>query len=235
MLKIRLDRFIANNVNISRKESVSAIRKGFVCVEGKVERSPSITISTEQSVTYKDKPVIYKKYVYIMLNKPEGVLSAATDKSRKTVIDLVPQDLRRPNLFPVGRLDKNTTGLLLITDDGDFAHNLISPKKEITKTYIVTLDGNINEETVSAFKEGIVLADGTKCRSAKLEIIEKNVARVTVTEGKYHQIKRMFGVVGLGVNNLHRESIGNLKLPNNLNKGQCLELDLADLTKRVSI
>ena len=158
------------------------------------------------------------------MNKPKGVLSAATDKSRKTVVDLVPEHLKRQDIAPVGRLDKDTTGLLLITDDGVFAHNCISPKKEISKSYIVTLDGDINDEMIQKFKTGITLVDGTVCKSAILERIDKNIARVIISEGKYHQVKRMFGIVGLGVNELHREAIGGLCLPNDLKSGECIEM-----------
>ncbi len=234
MPKIRLDRFISNNLNISRKVSAEKIRGGLVAVNGTAVKSVSFSVDTEKdTVTFADKPVEYKKHIYIMMNKPAGILSASNDKSRKTVVDLVPDEMKRQGLFPVGRLDKDTTGLLFITDDGEFAHNCISPKKAIPKSYIVTLDGNIKSDAVLKFKEGIVLADGTKCKSATLEILKNNVARVIITEGKYHQIKRMFGTLGLGVDKLHRESVGNIKLPKTLKESQCLEMNLDILLKGV--
>ena len=186
-------------------------------------------------VTYEGNIVGYKEYVYILMNKPQGVLSAATDKSRQTVVDLVPEYLRRPEIAPVGRLDKDTTGLLLITDDGVFAHNCISPKKEITKSYIATLDGDINDEMISQFKSGVILADGTVCRPATLERIDENIARIIITEGKYHQVKRMFGTVGLGVNSLHRESIGGLFLPDTLKSGECIEMTKEQLENSIFV
>lgn len=225
MKKQRLDKFIANQLILSRSIVRSAVQKGKVKINGITVRDCGRIITESDNVTYEDKSVVYKEHIYVVMNKPSGVLSASNDKSRKTVVDLVPDDLRRQGMFPVGRLDKDTTGLLIITDDGEFAHNCISPKKEISKSYIATLDGDITEDTVKTFKSGVVLVDGTLCKSAILEKVETNVARIIITEGKYHQIKRMFGTVGLGVNKLHRESIGDLKLPPELSEGECVEID----------
>ena len=163
------------------------------------------------------------------MNKPEGILSASNDKNRKTVVDLVPDSLKRAGLFPVGRLDKDTTGLLIITDDGEFAHNVIAPKKNVVKTYRVTLDGEVTEDMVELFKKGITLADGTVCRSAELIPLGNNSAEIKISEGKYHQIKRMFGVVDLGVEALERIAMGNLKLPQNLPRGECRELKKSEI------
>lgn len=229
MKKQRLDKFIANQLILSRSIVRSAVQKGKVKINGITVRDCGRIITENDNVTYEDKSVAYKEHIYVVMNKPSGVLSASNDKSRKTVVDLVPDDLRRQGMFPVGRLDKDTTGLLIITDDGEFAHNCISPKKEISKSYIATLDGDITEDTVKTFKSGVVLADGTLCKSAILEKVETNVARIIITEGKYHQIKRMFGTVGLGVNGLHRESIGGLKLPDGLNEGECVEMTKAQI------
>lgn len=225
MKKQRLDKFIANQLILSRSIVRSAVQKGKVKINGITVRDCGRIITESDNVTYEDKSVVYKEHIYVVMNKSSGVLSASNDKSRKTVVDLVPDNLRRQGMFPVGRLDKDTTGLLIITDDGEFAHNCISPKKEISKSYIATLDGDITEDTVKTFKSGVVLADGTLCKSAILEKVETNVARIIITEGKYHQIKRMFGTVGLGVNKLHRESIGDLKLPPELSEGECIEID----------
>ena len=201
------------------------IFKGQATVNDVVVRDIAFQIDSESDIImYEGKKIGYKEYVYILMNKPRGALSAASDKSRETVVDLVPEHLRRPDIAPVGRLDKDTTGLLLITDDGVFAHDVISPKKDVSKSYIVTLDGEINDDMVQKFKEGIVLADGTVCKPATLEKLPQNKARIIITEGKYHQVKRMFGVVGLGVNELHRESIGGLILPEDLNCGECIEM-----------
>ena len=225
MKKQRLDKFIANQLIIPRSVVRKGIYRGLATVNDTVVRDIAFSIDSENdSIAYDGTKIGYKEYVYILMNKPKGVLSAATDKSRQTVVDLVPEHLKRQDIAPVGRLDKNTTGLLLITDDGVFAHNCISPKKEISKSYIVTLDGDINDEMIQKFKTGITLVDGTVCKSAILERIDKNIARVIISEGKYHQVKRMFGIVGLGVNELHREAIGGLCLPNDLKSGECIEM-----------
>lgn len=225
MSKERLDKFISNQLNISRSMVKTALKRGQATVNGEIVKNPSASVDiNKDKVCFEGREITYKKYVYILMNKPKGILSASNDKNRKTVVDLVPDGLKRTGLFPVGRLDKDTTGFLIITDNGEYAHNCISPKKDIPKSYIVTLDGYVTEDMIALFERGIVLADGYECKPAKLEIIEENKVRITITEGKYHQIKRMFGVVELGVNELHRESMGDMKLPENLESGKCIEL-----------
>ena len=160
-----------------------------------------------------------------MMNKPQGVVSATEDNRDKTVIDLVPDEFYRKGLFPAGRLDKDTEGLLLITDDGDFAHRMLSPKSGIYKRYYAEVDGEITGDTVKAFEKGIVFADGTKCLPGKLEIKGKNSGFVEICEGKFHQVKKMFLVCGLNVTYLKRISIGNLKLDSKLPIGKCRELE----------
>lgn len=234
MKKQRLDKIISNQLILSRSIVRTGIRRGLAIVNESVVRDPATVVDVEKdTILYDGKVVGYKEYVYILLNKPAGVLSASTDKTRKTVVDLVPEHLKRQELFPVGRLDKDTTGLLLITDDGVFAHECISPKKAISKSYIAGLDGDINDDMISQFKAGVMLTDGTLCRPATLERISPNTARIIITEGKYHQIKRMFGTVGLGVNTLHREAIGGLTLPYNLSAGQCVEMTKEQLENRI--
>lgn len=174
----------------------------------------------------------YSKHIYIMMNKPAGVVSATEDRQFKTVIDIIPEDMKRKGLFPVGRLDRDTEGLLLITDDGDFAHSITSPKKHVDKKYIAQLDGEITEDTVKAFSDGIEFSDGTKCRSAVLECDknDKKTGIVTICEGKYHQVKKMFLCCGLKVVHLQRISIGGLYLDSNLHIGECKLL--TDLDKK---
>ena len=229
MKQERFDKIISTQFNISRKDARIAIRRGKATLNGKVLRDFGMLVDVDSEITFNGQALDYKKYVYILMNKPKGVLSASNDKKKQTVVDLVPENLKRQGLFPVGRLDKDTTGFLIITDDGEFAHKAISPKYEVYKSYIVTLDGELNESMVKAFAEGITLADGTLCRKAELYILDRCVARVRICEGKYHQIKRMFGVVGLGVNELKRESVGGLKLPENLKEGECIELSNTDI------
>ena len=225
MEKLRLDKFVSSQLNISRNDAHIAIKKGTVCVNGVVVRNRSVSIDANvDKISINGQAIDYKKYIYILMNKPAGVLSASNDKNRHTVVDLVPPELKRAGIFPVGRLDKDTTGLLILTDDGDFAHKVISPKSNIPKCYLAELDGDINDEIIAQFSAGVTLADGTKCKPATLCRVSKNVARITITEGKYHQIKRMFGLFDLGVNSLHRESIGCLKLPKDLFFGQCVEI-----------
>ncbi len=220
----RLDKIISTQFNISRKDARIAIRRGKVTVEGKTVRDFGLLTNVDADVSYNGQALSYKEYIYILINKPKGVLSASKDKSKKTVVDLVPDKLKRQGLFPVGRLDKDTTGFLIITDDGDFAHKAISPKYEVYKSYLVELDGDLKEEMIQKFRDGITLADGTKCLSAELRFVASNVATVRICEGKYHQIKRMFGTVGLGVNELKRQAVGGLSLPENLAEGECIEL-----------
>lgn len=223
---MRLDKFISSQLNISRKEARAAILRGRAAVDGTTVRAADFKIDENaDSVTFDGQALSYKKHIYIIMNKPRGVLSASDDKRQRTVIDLIPENLRRNGLFPVGRLDKDTTGLLIITDDGDFAHRVLSPKKEIFKTYIAVLDGEITPDMPEKFLNGIVLADGTKCRRAFLRRVDKNTAEIKICEGKFHQIKRMFGTVGLGVNALERTAVGNFYLPEDLPQGACSETD----------
>ncbi|MGI6280253.1 MAG: pseudouridine synthase [Acutalibacteraceae bacterium] len=221
----RLDKITSSQLNISRSAAKSAIRGGKVSVDGNIIRDPSFAVDpTACKIMFDGQAVVYKKHIYLIMNKPKGVLSSSNDRRRQTVVDLVPPNLKRAGLFPVGRLDRDTTGLLIITDDGDFAHTAISPKSGIIKTYDVVLDGEITPDAQDRFNKGVVLADGTKCRPASLQIIAFNRALVRISEGKYHQIKRMFGTVGLGVNELSRIAFGGLKLPADLKLGECREL-----------
>ena len=223
---MRLDKFISSQLNISRKDARAAILRGRAAVDGTTVRAADFKINENaDSVTFDGQALSYKKHIYIIMNKPRGVLSASDDKRQPTVIDIIPEKLRRNGLFPVGRLDKDTTGLLIITDDGDFAHRVLSPKKEIFKTYIAVLDGEITPGMPEKFLSGIVLADGTKCRKAFLRRLDKNTAEIKICEGKFHQIKRMFGTVGLGVNALERTAVGNFYLPEDLPQGACSETD----------
>ena len=232
MKKQRLDRFISNQLNLPRSMSKTQIHRGKVKVGNTVVRDPSTIIDVDtQAVFYKDQKVEYNEFLYLLMNKPKGVLSASEDKTQKTVIDLIPDNLRRNGLFPVGRLDKDTTGVLIITDDGDFAHRCIQPSKNISKTYVAKLDDELKEEMIELFRKGVVLADETLCKPAILEIMDTKTAKITITEGKYHQIKRMFGTVGLGVVELERIGIGRLKLPDNLKYGETIVLSKDDLLK----
>ena len=225
MGKLRLDKFISTQTLYSRSEIRKMIFKGQVTVDGTVTVKPETKIDEEKALVCVDGTEIkYKKFVYIVINKPKGILSATNDKNCKTVVDLLPEEFSKRNIFPAGRLDKDSTGLVLLTDDGEFAHNITSPKHHIEKTYIVELDSEVTDEMISGFKDGVMLVQGEKCSPAVCERIEEKIAKVILTEGKYHQIKRMFGVYGAGVVNLHRVCIGKFCLPATLDFGEYMEI-----------
>lgn len=230
----RLDKFISENSMLSRSEIRLLARRGKITVNGAVERAFDTKINPEKDEISANGEQIRKTgFVYIVMNKPKGVISASNDKNAETVVDLVPVKFSHLELFPVGRLDKDTTGLLIITNDGEFAHRVISPKNDVPKCYEAELDGEIAVSLIDEFAKGVTLADGTACRPATLEIVGERIARLTITEGKYHQVKRMFGVYGLGVNRLHRLSIGELFLPDGLAEGESVVLSASEIINKV--
>ena len=225
----RLDKFISSQTNYSRKDIKDLVKKKQVLVNGEVVLKSDIKVDNlVDKIVVCGEEIIFKKYVYLMLNKPKGYVSASFDKNDKTVIDLVPDIYKHRNLFPAGRLDKDTTGLMIITDDGEFAHNILAPNKHISKTYNVTIDIDMNEDMVLGFKNGVNLSDG-ECKSASLEITGKNTGIVILTEGRYHQIKRMFGCFGAKVVELERIKMGNFTLPSNLKLGEVREFTKEEL------
>lgn len=201
------------------------IREGRVCVDGVAVRSPETKIDPASAVTVDGEALRYSKHHYYMMNKPAGVLSATEDGAQRTVLDLVTPQMRRMGLFPVGRLDRDTRGLLLLTDDGDFAHRVISPRSGVEKVYHAKVEGIPDETDAAAFAAGLVLGDGTRCLPAKLEPSGGDECLVTVVEGKYHQVKRMLAARGKPVRELKRLSIGALRLPEELPEGGFVELD----------
>lgn len=218
---MRLDKLISECGLASRKEIRQLVKAGRVTVDGAAATAPEQKLDPEISVVCLDgEQVCYRRFHYYMLNKPAGVLSATDDGKQKTVLDLVSPEMRRMGLFPVGRLDKDTTGLLLLTDDGEFAHKVISPKSGIFKVYHAVTDGRADEADAAAFKDGIELADGTKCLPAELQILPDGSCLVKVMEGKYHQVKRMLASRGKPVLRLKRLSIGGLGLDNSLAEGE---------------
>lgn len=227
---MRLDKLISECGLASRKEIKQMVREGRVTVDGCPAAAPEQKLDPEVSAVAIDGvPVRYEKFHYYMLNKPEGVLSATDDGRQKTVLDLLTPEMRRMHLFPVGRLDKDTTGLLLITDDGEFAHKVISPKSEIVKKYHALTEGTVDDNDVSAFKKGIVLADGTQCLPAELLPLPDGSCHVMVMEGKYHQVKRMLASRGKPVVKLKRLSIGGLELDESLKPGEFRPLSKNEL------
>lgn len=220
----RIDKLISNQLGYSRKEVKELIKKKRITINGEIILKSDIKVNPEIDVIKIDNQELkVSKNIYLVLNKPTGYISATVDKTTQTVLDLVPSIYLHRNLFPAGRLDKDTTGLMIITDDGTFAHEILSPKKHVNKTYNVTIDIPITNEMAKGFKNGIKLNDG-ECKSATLEITGDYTAIVTLTEGRYHQIKRMFGCYNAKVTKLQRIAIGNLKLPDNLKLGECREL-----------
>lgn len=224
----RLDKLISSQGSYTRKQAQQLIKDGLVKVDGIIVRDRGFHIDPEvNAVTVDGKEFTVEKFVYIMLNKPKGVVSATNDRSQKTVVDLVPDELKKRNLFPAGRLDMTTTGFVLITDDGDFAHRILSPKNHIEKTYEARLAESVSEEQLNMVAQGIVLKDGTECLPAKLRVIEDGanpLVEIKICEGKYHQIKRMFAAAGNGVIELKRTRMGNLDLDETLAEGECRRL-----------
>ena len=227
----RLDKIIGSQTSYSRKDVKELVRKKRIEVNNEIVLKSDIKIDPNNDIISIDNKVLtIKKYVYLMLNKPKGYVSATEDKNDMTVLDLVPEEYRHRNLFPAGRLDKDTTGLMIITDDGTFAHNILSPGKHISKTYNVTIDIPMTEEMVQGFKDGVQLIDG-ECKTASLEITGQYTGVVILTEGRYHQIKRMFGCYKAKVIELERIAMGNFYLPEDLVQGECREFTEEELKK----
>ncbi len=227
----RIDRILSEQTNYSRKEIKKLVSKGLVLVnEGVVRRSDEKYDEDNISIKINGEDVSVNKHFYLLLNKPKGYVSTTVSDSDKTVIDLVPNKYKTRTLFPAGRLDKDTTGLMLITDDGVFAHNILSPKKHIKKIYEVVIDKDVSDEMINGFKEGVKLNDG-ECKSALLEKVDTNKCLVTLTEGRYHQIKRMFGCYKAKVLELKRICMGELYLPTNLAVGEVREVSDEELIK----
>ena len=230
---MRLDRYLAARTGLTRSESRKAIAKGRVAVEGAVCRKADTQVPEDAAILLDGAPLAgaYRKFVYLMLNKPAGVVSASRDKRDTTVVDLAATAYPRRALFPAGRLDKTSTGFVLLTDDGALAHDLLSPAHHVAKEYLVTLDTPLTDAMRRGFAAGVTLADGQRMAPAEAEPAGPDpcVVRVTLRQGVYHQIKRMFGVFGAGVNALHRQAIGGVALDPSLAPGQWRELTAEEL------
>ncbi len=220
----RVDKLIVSQGQYSRSEVKALVSRRRVLVDGVAIRSSSEKVDPDTArIVVNGAELVFKRNVYLMLHKPQGYVSATEDKSQATVLELVPEEYRGRELFPAGRLDKDTTGLMIITDDGAMAHQILSPKKHVQKVYLVEIDVPMSADMVSGFAKGVELNDGV-CQEAKLEITGSHTGIVTLREGRYHQIKRMFGCFGGKVVRLHRLAMGNLFLPENLPEGECREL-----------
>lgn len=231
----RLDKLIASQGRFSRREVQELIKNGAVKVNGITVRDRGAKSDDEKDIIcVNGEQLDFQRFVYIMLNKPKGVVSATNDKNEKTVIDLVPKEFKGRNLFPAGRLDITTTGFVLVTDDGDFAHRILSPKNHIEKTYEARLAESVTEGQLEAVRNGIELKDGTKCLPAKVTVLadgEKPLVEIKICEGKYHQIKRMFAAAGNGVIELKRTQMGRLTLDPSLKEGDYRLLDAHEVQK----
>lgn len=235
-MKLRIDKMLSNIGLGSRKQIKQDAKQGQIKVNDEIEKDSSRIIDTDKDVVkYKNELVKYVQYIYLMMNKPQGVVSATEDNYDKTVIDLLKDEDKFYNPFPVGRLDKDTEGLLILTNDGQLTHDLLSPKKHVDKTYYVEVKEEVTEQDVKAFAEGVILTnENYKTLPAKLEIIEAgypSTCYVTIKEGKFHQVKRMFNAVNNEVIYLKRLSMGSIKLDEKLKLGEYRHLTEDELTK----
>ena len=227
---MRLDKYVSDAMQVSRTDAKKLIVTGKVLVNGQICRKGETQVQSQDSVSVAGQEAVQREeFVYIMLNKPLGVVSASTDKRDTTVTDLVKDSFPRRTLFPAGRLDKTSTGFILLTDDGTFAHAILSPKRHIEKEYLVTLDTPFTQQMQEGFAKGVTLVDGTVLAPAQAFATDNPFeARVILTQGVYHQIKRMFGIYNAGVNQLHRLRMGGLILDQNLDAGQWRKLTLQE-------
>ena len=219
---MRIDKFLSNMGVATRTESSKAARQGGILVNGVAVKKADVHIDPEKDVvTYLGRKIEYRKYTYILMNKPDGVVSATEDGRDKTVIDLLPEELQKLNLFPCGRLDKHTLGLVMLTDDGDLAHRLLSPKHHVKKKYYFESKFPLTEEEISYLEKGATLEDGYITKPSEIKLFEnRQSGHITLVEGKYHQIKRMLESVNNKITYLERITFGPLALDENLERGQ---------------
>lgn len=228
MTYLRADKMIGDCTTFSRKEIKQLIKNGRIAVNGEILSSADKKLDPEKDTVYVDnRRILYKKYHYLMLHKPAGVISATEDKQESTVMELLPQYYRQMGLFPAGRLDKDVEGLLILTDDGEYAHRVISPKNKVFKVYYAEVSGQLNKQDQEAFSAGIQLQDGLQCMPGNLTILssqEKSTCLVSICEGKYHQVKRMLAALGKPVQYMRRLAIGGLQLDICLKPGEFREM-----------
>jgi len=220
----RLDKVIASTGKWSRREVKNLVRQGRVLVNGMPARSSEDKVEPEEAeIIVNGEQLTYREYTWVMLNKPAGYLSATEDGRGETVLDLLPQELQKQGLFPVGRLDKDTEGLLLLTNEGGLAHDLLSPRHHVDKVYYARVAGELTENDCKMFESGMTLGDGLVCQPAELKILkvaEESEAHVTLREGKFHQVKRMLAYLGKPVLYLERVRMGPLELDLSLSRGE---------------
>lgn len=231
-MKLRLDKYLADMGLGTRSEVKQAVRKGRVQVNGQTVREPEYKTDTEtDQVWFNGQPAVYWEYEYYMLNKPAGVISASEDPRERCVVDLI-ESRKRKDLFPVGRLDKDTEGLLLITNDGGLAHRLLSPKKHVDKVYYARVQGRVTQEDAELFRRGVDIGEKKQTLPAELRILnagEISEIELTIREGKFHQVKRMFHAAGKEVLYLKRLQMGPLRLDESLKPGEYRTLNMQEL------
>lgn len=225
--KIRLDKYISSQTKLSRTDAVKSIYHHKVFVNGKMASDPAMKVDVvSDEITLNGEKLSFEEYIFYLLNKPAGVVSATEDKEYKTVCDLVPKDIP---VFPIGRLDIDTEGLIVLTNDGKLAHDLTSPKKHVDKTYYAKIDGPVTDEMIKAFEEGFDYGEDKPSLPGKLEAINENEALVTIHEGKFHQVKRMFKTFDREVLYLKRISFGKLTLPETLAVGEYIKINKEEI------
>lgn len=233
--KLRLDKLLSHMGLGSRKEVQRLIKQGQVSINGVLAKKPEQTVDPAiERITCCGQPVWYEPFIYLMMNKPAGYLSATEDMRDPTVMTLLPKPYSQMPLFIAGRLDKDTEGFLLLTNNGQFAHNMLSPKKHVPKTYYAQINGQVTPDDADLFAQGLTLTDGTLCQRAELVILQSGAQSeilLTITEGKFHQVKRMFEAVGKNVTYLKRVQIGQLPLDDTLSPGQIKKLTADDLER----
>lgn len=225
---MRLDKMLGNSGVGSRKDIKTMVKSGIITVNGTVAKKSDIQIDERNDIIcVNGVPVVYREFIYLMLNKPAGYVSATEDFKYPTVIDLVPEQYRHFDLFPVGRLDIDTEGLLILTNDGAYAHNMLSPKKHVYKTYYAQLDAPATQDDAKAFADGITIEGGYTCKEAELTLLDGDTpaALVRICEGKFHQVKLMFKAVGKTVTYLKRIKFGEFDLPEDLALGEMMEVE----------
>ncbi len=222
---MRLDKFLSLRGLATRKESKRILKKKLVQVNGEVVTSPNIKIELNDVVTYMDTEFVYSEYVYFLLNKPEGYVSATKDNLHPTVLELLDDEDYQNDLFPVGRLDIDTTGLLLITNDGNLAHKMLHPKNHVKKTYVAELERTIDQEQIAQLEKGVIIMEDYLTKPATIKVLDPIVVEITISEGKFHQVKKMFEAVGNHVVSLERIKFGNLELPEDLEQEDYVIVD----------
>ena len=232
---MRLDKYMTAAGAATRKECAQYVRAGRITVNGLPAQKADMQVDAQNDIRLDGAPVIYREFTYLMMNKPQGVVSATDDPGETTVLDLLPDNLRRLNLFPCGRLDKNTTGFVLLTTDGVLSHRVLAPKRHVEKVYRFSVKFPLSPDDISALEAGVTLAADSyaeewKTAPCKIRLYEGNKSgEIILVEGKYHEIKRMLGVVGIGVNELERVRIGKLYKDEKLSMGQYRELTPEEL------